>query len=157
MEGTINTNVNNEDEDFYEKMQRIQAKFFEQNELNSILEKSKNDYFKQVEKKLPEEPKEDEEYFSIRVKEKNGEDGYIRRFRPTDSIEDVNSDYWIDIVFRMATALCKIAVGRIRTRYTQSNALWTQDGAQILDEGNTELTELRNSLQENAMLIYPYD
>ena len=79
---------------------------------------------------------------------------FIPRF---DSIEDVNSDYWIDIVFRMATALCKIAVGRIRTRYTQSNALWTQDGAQILDEGNTELTELRNSLQENAMLIYPYD
>ena len=91
MEGTINTNGNNEDEDFYEKMQRIQAKFFEQNELNTILEKSKNDYFKQVEKKLPEEPKEEEEYFSIRVKEKNGEDGYVRRFRPTDSIEDVKN------------------------------------------------------------------
>ena len=91
MEGTINTNGNNEDEDFYQKMQRIQAKFFEQNELNTILEKSKNDYFKQVEKKLPEEPKEEEEYFSIRVKEKNGEDGYVRRFRPTDSIEDVKN------------------------------------------------------------------
>ncbi len=91
MEGTINTNGNNEDEDFYEKMQRIQAKFFEQNELNTILEKSKNDYFKQVEKKLPEEPKEEEEYFSNRVKEKNGEDVYVRRFRPTDSIEDVKN------------------------------------------------------------------
>ena len=91
MQGTINTNVNNEDEDFYQKMQRIQAKFFEQNESNPILEKSKNDYFKQVEKKPPEEPNEDEEYYSIRVKEKNGDDGYIRRFRPTDSIEDVKN------------------------------------------------------------------
>lgn len=79
---------------------------------------------------------------------------FIPRF---DSIEEVNSDYWIDVIFRMATALCKIAVGRIRTRYTQTNAIWQQDGEQLLNEGNNELTELRNSLQENAMLTYPYD
>lgn len=79
---------------------------------------------------------------------------FIPRF---ENIEDVNSDYWIDVIFRMATALCKIAVGRIRTRYTQTNALWQQDGEQLLNEGNNELAELRTSLQENAMLIYPYD
>ena len=79
---------------------------------------------------------------------------YIPRF---DSIEEVNSDYWIDVIFRLSTALCKIALGRIRTRYTQSNALWTQDGETMLNEGNTELTDIRNSLQNNILLCYPYD
>lgn len=79
---------------------------------------------------------------------------YVCRY---DNIEDIKSDYWIDILMRMSVALAKIAVGRIRSRFTQSNALWQQDGQQLLDEGNSELSELRQHLVDNATLLYPID
>jgi hypothetical protein len=40
---------------------------------------------------------------------------YVCRY---DNIEDIKSDYWIDILMRMSVALAKIAVGRIRSRFT---------------------------------------
>jgi hypothetical protein len=69
------------------------------------------------------------------------------------SVEDIKSDYWIDILIRLCVAMTKVVLGRIRTRFTQSNALWTQDGERILDEGNTELKELREILRINSNLI----
>lgn len=79
---------------------------------------------------------------------------YVPRY---DSVEEVTSDFWIDVIMRVSKALAKIYVGRIRSRFTQSNALWTQDGETLLNEGNTELTELRTYLQDNTQLIYCYD
>ena len=73
------------------------------------------------------------------------------------SVEDIQSDYWQDILIRLCVALTKITLGRIRTRFTQSNALWAQDGEKLLEEGNTALTELREALRSNAQLIYPID
>ena len=73
------------------------------------------------------------------------------------SVEDIKSDYWIDILVRMSIALTKVVVGRIRTRFTQAGALWTQDGEKILEEGNTELKELREVLRANSNLVYPID
>lgn len=72
-------------------------------------------------------------------------------------VSDLQSPYWEDILIRLAVALTKIAVGRIRSRYTQSGALWTQDGERILDEGNAELSQLRETLQANTNLAYPID
>ena len=57
----------------------------------------------------------------------------------------------------MAVATAKITLGRIRTRYSQSGALWAQDGDTILAEGRDELTALRARLQENTQLIYGID
>lgn len=79
---------------------------------------------------------------------------YVPRY---DSVEDIKSDYWIDMLMRLSVALAKVAVGRIRSRYTQSNALWQQDGQQLLDEGNSELNEIRQYLSDNATLLYPID
>lgn len=79
---------------------------------------------------------------------------YVPRF---DSVEEIVSDYWIDVLIRMSVALAKVTVGRIRTRYTQSNALWQQDGQQMLDEGTNELNALRESMQANSQLCYPID
>lgn len=73
------------------------------------------------------------------------------------SVEDVTSDYWIDIIVRLSVALTKVILGRVRSRYTQSNALWTQDGATLLEEGNTELTDLREKLRVSSQLSYPID
>lgn len=79
---------------------------------------------------------------------------YITRY---DNVEEITSDYWSDILVRLATATVKVTLGRIRSRYTQSNALWTQDGETMLSEGTQELTELRTFLQTNSQLGYPID
>ena len=57
----------------------------------------------------------------------------------------------------MATAMTKIILGRIRTRFSQSNALWGMDGDKLLEEGNTDLKELREVLRANSNLIYGID
>jgi hypothetical protein len=74
-----------------------------------------------------------------------------------DSVEDIQSDYWQDILVKMCVALTKITLGRIRTRFSQSNALWAQDGEKLLEEGNTDLKELREILRTNANLAYSID
>ena len=79
---------------------------------------------------------------------------YVPRY---DSVDEIKSDFWIDVLMRLSLALTKIHVGRIRTRFTQSNALWTQDGEQLLSEGNSELTALQEYLQKNTQLLYPLD
>lgn len=73
------------------------------------------------------------------------------------NVEQITSDYWVDILKRLAVALVKRALGRIRTRITQSNALWVQDGETMLAEGNEELKELREILRTNSVYFYPID
>lgn len=79
---------------------------------------------------------------------------YVPRF---DSVEEITSDYWIDIIIRLAVALTKTTLGNIRGRYTQTNALWQQDADKMAEEGKQELQELRQYLQDNSLLIYPKD
>ena len=79
---------------------------------------------------------------------------YIPRY---DNVDDIVSDYWIDVLTRLAIANTKIIVGRIRSRYTQPGALWTQDGQQILSEGIAERDALREQLQADTQLSYPID
>ncbi|HHW90856.1 MAG TPA: hypothetical protein GX745_08160 [Clostridiales bacterium] len=74
-----------------------------------------------------------------------------------DSVETVEDFYWIDIIQRMALAHTKIALGRIRSHVTQSNALWTLDGETLLNEGNEELKELRERLLDNMVFMLPVD
>lgn len=79
---------------------------------------------------------------------------YIPKLR---SVEDIKSDYWKDVLVRMSLDLVKIQIGRIRTKFTQSNALWTLDGDKLLEEGNTDLKELREILRANSNMAYPID
>lgn len=79
---------------------------------------------------------------------------YVPRYK---DVSEVVSDYWVDVILRMALALAKVTLGRIRSKYTQTNALWTMDGEQLLAEGNQELSDLRISLQSNTQLVYPID
>lgn len=74
-----------------------------------------------------------------------------------NDVSEVVSDYWIDVIMRMAVALAKVTLGRIRSRYKQTNALWDNDGDTLLTEGNTELSELRSVLSSNANVTYPVD
>lgn len=70
-------------------------------------------------------------------------------------VDDVTNDAWIDILFRYALANAKIILGRIRSRFTQTNALWESDGPTLLQEGNTELAELRTYLDNSASILKP--
>lgn len=79
---------------------------------------------------------------------------YIPKLR---DVENIKSDYWIDILIRMSIDNTKIYLGRIRTRFTQSNALWSQDGERLLEEGTSDLKELRETLRNNSNMIYPID
>lgn len=73
------------------------------------------------------------------------------------SVEDIQSDYWQDILIRLSVALTKVTLGRIRSKYSLSNALWGIDGEKLLEEGNTDLKELREVLRANSQLIFPID
>jgi len=61
------------------------------------------------------------------------------------------------MIVKMSVAMTKVILGRIRSRYTQSNALWTQDGDAILAEGKAELDAIRAELKESTQLFYPVD
>lgn len=74
-----------------------------------------------------------------------------------EDVSEIVSDYWIDVTMRLAVALTKITLGRIRTMFTQSNALWGLDGNTILEEGKSELQELRTQLTASTQLVYPID
>jgi hypothetical protein len=74
-----------------------------------------------------------------------------------ESVEQVEDDYWTDIIQRLALALTKVTLGRIRSYAKQSNALWTLDGDTLLSEGNQELSDIRTRLQDNAAFYYPID
>ena len=70
---------------------------------------------------------------------------------------EVVSDYWKDVLQRMSLYMTKIVLGRIRTRYKQTNAQWEQDGETMLEEGTNQLNELREVLRQNSTLFYPID
>ena len=79
---------------------------------------------------------------------------YIPRL---DSVDDVVGDFWVEVLNRLSLAYAKIALGRIRTRFTQSNALWAQDGETLLNEGKEELAALRERLNTRSNYMYPVD
>ncbi len=79
---------------------------------------------------------------------------YIPRL---DNVEQIVSDFWIDKLCRLSVALAKQTIGRIRSKYTQTNSLMQLDGATLLEEGNAELTALREELVANTEICYPLD
>lgn len=74
-----------------------------------------------------------------------------------EDVSEITSDYWIDILSRLSIAETKLILGRIRSRYIQTNALWEQDGDTMVNEGKEELSELREILRTNSMLFIPKD
>lgn len=58
---------------------------------------------------------------------------------------------------RLSIAIAKVTIGRVRTRYSQNNALWQGDGETILSEGTAELTAIREELVANNNVVYPID
>lgn len=72
-----------------------------------------------------------------------------------EDVDDLKSIYWIDILQRLSVAHTKVILGRIRTKYKETNSLWEMDGETMLQEGNNELSALREELGVNSTLFFP--
>ena len=59
--------------------------------INRIMEESKNEYFKQKEQSIPEEPKDDEDSYTLSIGYKNSKEVYTRKFRPDDTVNDIKN------------------------------------------------------------------
>lgn len=73
------------------------------------------------------------------------------------SPEEIKTEFWKDILLKLAIANTKVIVGRVRSRYKLSNELWSQDGDTLLEEGNNELNNINEILRANAKMTFPLD
>lgn len=79
---------------------------------------------------------------------------YVPKF---EDVDEIKSDYWIDILKRLSLAHVKVTLGYIRTRMKVNNQPYTDDGEEMRQEGIQELEALREILRVNQQLIYPVD
>ena len=78
---------------------------------------------------------------------------YVPRY---NSVDEIVSDFWIDILVRLSLAICKQVIGRIRKKFQQSNALWSLY-VDILQEGLDEEKELQELMRKSSQLVFPVD
>ena len=65
------------------------------------------------------------------------------------SVEDIREDYWETQVRKLALGMCKVILGRIRSKYTSNSAKYQLDGNTLLAEGNAEVQQVRQFLDDN--------
>ena len=73
------------------------------------------------------------------------------------SVEDLTEPYWQTQLTKLALAMCKITLGRVRGKYTLNSATYGLDGDTLLAEGTAELNEIRNYLSDNSDMVMPID
>ena len=59
--------------------------------MNRVMEESKNEYFKDLEKIIPEEPKDGEDAYTLSFGYKNSKEEFTRKFSPNDSVNDLKN------------------------------------------------------------------
>lgn len=64
-------------------------------------------------------------------------------------VSEINEDLWIDYIIRLATARGKVALGRVRSKYTIDGSNVRTDGEALLSEGNAELEQIREELDQS--------
>lgn len=79
---------------------------------------------------------------------------YIPEFK---DVSEVMEQYWINYIQRMALALTKEALGRVRSKYELSSSLYKLDGNQLISEGISERDAIRQELDENSDIVFPID
>lgn len=79
---------------------------------------------------------------------------YIPEYRV---IEDIKEPFWENLLKRLALALSKQMLGRIRSKYKSNSATYELDGDTLLSEAQSELVEIRQFLDENNDLLLPID
>ena len=79
---------------------------------------------------------------------------YVPKF---ENIEDIKESFWENLLKRLALALSKQVLGRVRGKYSLNSATYNLDGDTLLSEANQELQEIRTFLDENNDLLLPID
>lgn len=74
-----------------------------------------------------------------------------------ESVEEIYEPFWQNLLKRLALALTKETLGRVRGKYTLNSATYNLDADQLLSEANAELTDIRTYLNTNSDLLLPID
>jgi hypothetical protein len=65
------------------------------------------------------------------------------------SVEDIREQYWDTHLRRLSLGMCKVVLGRIRSKYKSSSAKFQLDGDTLLAEGTAEIDAVRQRLDAN--------
>lgn len=65
------------------------------------------------------------------------------------SVEDIREQYWDTQLRKLALGMCKVVLGRIRSKYKSNSSKFQLDGDQLLAEGNAEISSVREFLDNN--------
>ena len=71
----------------------------------------------------------------------------IRYVPDFQDVSEIESPVSFDYLRRLAVAYCKLALGRVRSKYRISDSNVELDGETLLQEANQELTDIRNELK----------
>lgn len=74
-----------------------------------------------------------------------------------ENVEEIEDEYWINYMIRLGLAYVKQTLGRIRSKYKMTSAPYELDGDTLLNEAQSELSEIREFLRSNDNLIFPID
>lgn len=74
-----------------------------------------------------------------------------------EKVEDIYEPFWQEKLRRLALALTKEVLGRIRSKYHLNSATYELDGDKLLAEAQSELSDIRNFLDSNSDLLFPMD
>ena len=64
-------------------------------------------------------------------------------------MEDIREDYWETQLRKLSLGMCKVVLGRIRSKYKSSSSKFELDGDTLLSEGNAEIQNVRQFLDDN--------
>lgn len=72
------------------------------------------------------------------------------KFKPEYySVEDIRESFWETQLKKLALGMTKVVLGRIRSKYTSGSSKFQLDGNTLLAEGNAEIQEVRQFLDNN--------
>lgn len=72
-------------------------------------------------------------------------------------VKEIEDQYWVNYINRLALAFTKEALGRVRGKYDLSSSLYKLDGDTLLAEGIAERDAVRAELNENSDVAFPID
>lgn len=77
--------------------------------------------------------------------------------RELKSVKDIYEPFWQEKLRRLALALTKEILGRIRSKYTANTSTYQLDGNTLLSEAQAELSDIRAFLDANSDVLFPMD
>ena len=74
-----------------------------------------------------------------------------------ETVEEITEPFWQDYIRRLALALVKEAMGRVRGKYDLGSSTYKLDGDKLLAEAQQEQQQIREFLRSNSDMLFPLD